>query len=398
VTQPDKDSPSPEWISSLRARFVTEREVDNALTRKLENRSGPGYQPVPLDELVDGVSALIRSNGDSSFEIADAYWLPGGASKLQMAFTVRWNQSDATSEPSRMVLRTETAESLHTTSRRREFELLSALNGVIPVPTAYWVDHDATHLPYPGLVTEFADGVSKPTDTQSGVSGLGTRLPPALREKLAPQFVERLARLHTFDFRAENLRTFDIPDAGRQNAIWAINWWDRVWEEDADEDVPLVALASAWLRKNAPAVDQLSVVHGDYRTGNYLFTEHDSRINAWLDWELARIGDRHQDLAWSTSNAFATYDENGRNLLVSGLLTEEEFFEAYERASGLSVDQKSVHYYKVFNAYAMVVMTLATSYRVARNGKSHQDVLLSWLLGVGYMLMDDMRRLIENGS
>jgi len=42
-------------------------------------------------------------------------------------------------------------------------------------------------------------------------------------------------------------------------------------------------------------------------------------------------------------------------------------------------------------------MTLGTSYRVALNGKSHQDILLSWLLGVGYMLMDEMRDLIEQG-
>jgi len=61
------------------------------------------------------------------------------------------------------------------------------------------------------------------------------------------------------------------------------------------------------------------------------------------------------------------------------------------------VDRKSLHYYQVFNAYAMVGMTLGTSYRVARNGKSHQDVLLAWLLGVGYMLLDEMRDLIEKG-
>ena len=43
----------------------------------------------------------------------------------------------------------------------------------------------------------------------------------------------------------------------------------------------------------------------------------------------------------------------------------------------------------------MIGMTLGTSYRVARNGKSHQDILLTWLLGVGYMLLDEVRVLIE---
>ena len=29
---------------------------------------------------------------------------------------------------------------------------------------------------------------------------------------------------------------------------------------------------------------------------------------------------------------------------------------------------------------------------------THQDVLVTWLIGIGYMLMDDMRELIEQGA
>ena len=159
-----------------------------------------------------------------------------------------------------------------------------------------------------------------------------------------------------------------------------------------------MALASSWLHKHAPAVDRLSIVHGDFRTGNYLFDEPTLTISTWLDWELARIGDRHQDLAWSTSKAFSTMTEDGKTVLISGLMPENEFLEAYEKASGLKVDIKALHYYQVFNAYSMIAMTLGTSYRVAKNGKSHQDILLAWLLGVGYMLMDEMRGLIEKGA
>ena len=38
------------------------------------------------------------------------------------------------------------------------------------------------------------------------------------------------------------------------------------------------------------------MTHGDYRTGNYLFDEESGKITALLDWELARIGDFHEDL------------------------------------------------------------------------------------------------------
>jgi len=48
------------------------------------------------------------------------------------------------------------------------------------------------------------------------------------------------------------------------------------------------------------------------------------RISAWLDWELGRLGDRHQDLAWTTSRAFGSVDVNG-DFLVCGLMPEKEF-------------------------------------------------------------------------
>ena len=386
----DKDRPAPEWISEMRRKFTTERAIDEAMTRKLERRSGPAYTPLTLDAIVDGLRNLIASHTDEKFQIKSARWLSGGASKLQVAFTLEKGPTQQ-----RMVVRLEPAESLHETSRLREFEMVRALQGTIPIPGVYWVDHDACYLPYPGLVYEFSPGVTKPSNAASGVSGLGTRMPPEFRKPLGEQFVRDLARLHTFDFRKADLPSFDVPALGKQNSVWAVGWWDRVWEEDSDEQIPLVSLTRAWLRQNAPSVDHLSVVHGDFRVGNFLFDEGDRRITAWLDWELTRIGDRHQDLAWSTSRAFGSFAEDGSTFLVSGLVPEDKFFESYEKASGLSVNMNSLRYYQVFNAYSMAAMTLATSYRVARNGKSHQDVLLTWLLGVGYMILDDIRQLIE---
>jgi len=173
-----------------------------------------------------------------------------------------------------------------------------------------------------------------------------------------------------------------------------VNWWERVWEEDCQEDAPMMRLAAAWLRRNMPSVDKPAIVHADFRVGNFLFTEPDNRISAWLDWELGRIGDPHQDIAWTTSRAFGSYDERGR-FLVCGLIPEEDFYQHYERASGRRIDQRALHWYKVMNAYSMVTLTLSTGYRIACNGKTHQDVLVTWLMGISYMLMDELRNLIE---
>jgi aminoglycoside phosphotransferase (APT) family kinase protein len=391
----DKNAPSPEWIASLRKRYPTEREIDRVLTRKLERRAGPGYSPLPLTTLVAGVQSLVRAHYDEPFEISDARWLSGGASKVQMAFTLSWKRPGVGRELTPMVLRMEPSESIVETSRLREFQLIKAFEGIVPVPPAFWCDSDGSHLPYPALIYGFAPGVTKPSSAVSGVTGLGTRLPAELRPRLAPQFVEHLARIHTRDFRDATLTVFDVPEPGTQCAEWGVNWWERTWEEDTGEEEPLMSMAVGWLRRNMPRLRQPTIVHADYRVGNFLFTEENARISAWLDWELGRIGDRHQDLAWTTSRAFGHYDEDGRTYLVCGLMPEDAFFEAYERASGLTIDPKAVHWYKVYNDYSMCVLTLATGYRIARNGKTHQDVLVSWLMGIGYLLLDEMRVLIE---
>lgn len=396
---PDKRLPTAAWIGELRQRFPTEREIDRVLTRKLQRRAGPGFKPLALDTLVDGVRALLDAELSTPYELRDARWLSGGASKLQMAFTLEWQHPQDGLSCTAMVLRMEPSESIVETSRKREFQLIRAMAGIVPVPPVYWCDSEGEYLPYPALIYGYVPGVTKPSAAASGVSGLGTQLPAALRKQLAPQFVAHLAKIHTTDVTGRGLDAFDIPAVGTaQCAEWGLNWWERVWEEDSDEDVPLMRLAAAWLRAHLPLLDRAVIVHSDYRLGNFLFTEPDAQISAWLDWELGRIGDRHQDLAWTTSRAFGSLAEDGTTFLTSGLLPEAEFIAGYEQATGLTVNAQTLHWYKVYNAYMMACLSLATGFRAASGGKTHQDVLVTWLIGIGPMLLDEMRSLIEQGS
>ncbi len=393
----DKSRPSAEWIAQLRARFPTEREIDRVLTRKMERRAGPGYSPQPLERLVEGVRSLVAANVTTPFEIGEARWLSGGASKLQMAFTLSWTPPDAHRRiTTPMVLRMEPSESIVETSRLREFQLIRAMEGTVPVPPVYWCDAEGAYLPYPALIYGFAQGVTRPSNAVTGVSGLGTQLPADLRAKLAPQFLDHYARIHNFDVRGKGLDAFQVPEAGTtQCAEWNLNWWERVWEEDSDEDVPLLRLAIAWLRQNLPVMDRAGVVHADYRVGNFLFTEHDSKISAWLDWELGLIGDRHQDLAWTMSRAFGGLAEDGKTFLTCALIPEEEFVARYEEASGLSVNPMTLRWYKIYNGVVLATIARATGYRIAHGGKTHQDVLTAWLIGITSMALDDLRRFLE---
>jgi len=393
----DKNHPSQEWIEQLRKRFPCETEIDRVLTRKMRRRAGPPYSPVPLQTLVKGAEALIRSELTDDFEISEARWLSGGASKLQMAFTLRWNQPGVGRTATPMVLRMEPSESIVETSRLREYQIIKAMEGVVPVPPAYCIDPEGAFLPYPAIIYGFAVGVIKPSASSSAVTGVGTHIPPDLRPVLGGQFVDHLARIHTFDWtRSPHLSAFDRPKVATTETVdWQLNCWERIWEEDANEDVPLMRLAMSWLRANRPVADKVSVVHGDYRTGNFLFTEHDNRITAWLGWELAHLGDRHEDISWATSITFGCMAEDGKTFLVGGFMPKQAFYDAYEDASGLSIDRKRMQFFDILSTYKIANIVLATGSRVARNGKTHQDVLVTWLSGVSYLVMNDLRTQLE---
>jgi len=393
----DKDAPTPEWIAALRQRFPCEPEIDRILTRKLERRTGPGYRPQSLTDIITGTASLIRAAHGGTFEIGRARWLAGGASKLQVAFDLDWEHPQRGRETTRMVVRMEPAASLVESSRLREFQIIRAMRDVVPVPTAYWVDEAGAHLPYPAIVYGFVDGVTKPGDATSQATGMATVMAPRWRESLGPQFVDTLARIHRAPIDAAALGAFEVPAPGTQSIERALNHWERVWEEDADEDVPLMRFACAWLRANMPVCARPVVVHGDYRVGNFLFTEHDARFSAVLDWEMARIGDPHFDLAWAVNPAYGHPAEDGRGLLVGGFMPEAAFIEAYERAAGIDVDPRSLFYYKVFCGWLQGVIALGTGWRVAHGGKTHQDALVAWIVGIAPKLLAELRDLLERG-
>jgi len=392
-------APSAAFIEAIRARFPVEQEIDRTLTRKMRHRAGPGYSALPLDRLIDGTRALIETQIGKDFRLSNARWLQGGASKLQMAFDLDWTEpKSARRATTPMVLRMEPPEAIVETSRRREMEMLQLMDGIVPVPPCYWIDAEGEYLPHPALVYGFANGVTKPKARPSQqVTGIGTNFGPELRPILAAQFVKDMAAVHTVPAaRLATLKSFDAAETGSNASVMRqVNWWRRVWEEDRPEDVPIVDVAYRWLIQNAPPLDHVSAVHGDFRAGNFLFSEEERRITAWLDWELAVLGDRHQDLTWACGAHFGHYAEDGKSFLACGLLPAEELYRRYEEASGLPVDPKRLRYYRVYNDFASTVHMLATAWRVANHGKTHQDVVVAWLAMIGNVIVGKLRETLE---
>jgi aminoglycoside phosphotransferase (APT) family kinase protein len=354
--------------------------IARLLDRKRERvaRAGP-YTPFTDDAVRTLLESFLarRRPGDT---VAGVARMGGGASKEQFAFTLRGTGGDT-----RYILRMDPLQAVCETDRRREFEALNAMAGIVPAPPVEWLDTDGEHFGRPAVIMGFVPGVIKPVAKNAGpnVTGIGTSFDEELRTKLAPHFLAHLARVQNHDWRSAELPSFDVPDADPyQPARWQLNWWSRVWREDAVQAMPVAALAERWLRANLPACPEPVLVHGDYRTGNFLFDEDSGEITALLDWEFVHLGDHHEDLGWMLQDLYSTWQDGVE--YVCGLYPRGEFVAEYERLSGRHVDPATLRWYEIFCAWKTMAIVLATGVRAARDGHNHQDSMLSWLAPVGY--------------
>lgn len=390
-----RQNPTAEFIADIRQRYPVETELDTAYTRKMNKRSQGEYKKYSLDKTEKQLTQCLSGLFGSDVFITDLSRLAGGASQEQYSFSIKIKKNSSHLTEKKLVLRREPNESICAADRLREYQLMKAANKCLPVPKPYFVDREGEVFGRPALISEFANGVQKPSLSTGNVTGIGVNFPRSLREKLAPQFVKILASIHTIDLNANDFSAFTVPEIETTNGTeLLINSLARVWNEDYIEQVPLLSVAELWLRRNKPPLDHVSVVHGDYRSGNFLFDEASAQITAILDWELGFMGDRHADLAWALFEPFGSRGENGE-FLCCGLMERDEFIAAYEDASGLPVDPIRLKYYTVLNLWRAILLSLASGPRAANGAKTHQDIVLTWVAGVAYPLLETMRVILE---
>ncbi|WP_043110190.1 phosphotransferase family protein [Polycyclovorans algicola] len=380
----DKRYFSDAQIAAIRCKWTVERTIDECLTRKLERRRGDDYALPALPDLTARLSAWMQAEISPGAYAENLKRIPGGGSKEMFFFDlVDGNQRQ------RRVLRMNPGESIVETHRLREFQVMKAMHGVVPVPEMICVDADGGRLGQSALVCGFVSGVAKSKRPVKGgsVSGIGVGFPAELRAPLFEQFVDHLAAIHRFEWRGAALEAFDAPTPGTTEAVlWNLNSWRRIWEEDSLEDHPVITLAAQWLAANAPVCDDVRLVHNDYRNGNFLFDDDSAQITAILDWEMAHLADVHEDLAWVLFPGFASADDNGAPL-VCGLAPRQDFLARYQAASGITPDPARLAYYEIFNTFKLAVLGTASNARAAADRQSHLDVMMNFSTGLGYVTL-----------
>jgi aminoglycoside phosphotransferase (APT) family kinase protein len=111
--------------------------------------------------------------------------------------------------------------------------------------------------------------------------------------------VQTLAALHEVDPQAVGLG--DYGRAGnyfeRQTGVW-IKQYRAAETQRIDAMEALIDWLPAHCPANTPDMQQVSLVHGDFRIDNLIFAGDTPRVRAILDWELSTLGNPLADLAY----------------------------------------------------------------------------------------------------
>ncbi|MEK6608273.1 MAG: phosphotransferase family protein [Myxococcota bacterium] len=282
-----------------------------------------------LTALAKRIEAHVGAATGAPAAVSTIARLPGGA--CQELFRV--DLATAGFE-GRVVLRSDAPRSLPgSIDRRQEFRVIeAALAAGVRTPRVQWLTEGLVRDGAHAYFMDWADG-----------EAIGRRVVrnaelEAARAKLPAELGAELARIHSITpARAPQLFPSVVADAAADRIRFARAMIDRLREPH-----PALEFALRWLSSHAPATREVVLLHGDFRTGNFMVTP--LGLAAVLDWEFSHWGAPAEDLAWISLRdwRFGRLDRP-----VGGFGAREPFYDAYERESGRRVDRRDVRWWEI---------------------------------------------------
>ena len=300
--------------------------------------------------LTQQLEAYLSRIWEQPVQVQDMSRIPGGASRETYRFDARLGD-----QTRHLILRRDPVGSLIDTDRRLEFLAFRSFHGTgLPVPEAVALEEEGAELERPFFIMGRIDGGKAQSPFSEPPYGEHARA-------IGQQFFSHLGTIARADPFA--LPISEFAPAPALDSCWSreLDYWEGVINEDEEHPQPIVRAALRRLRlAPPPPAQKLSVVHGDYRTGNFM---HDGagKIIALLDWEMAHIGDPLEDLGWAIEPLWC-YGETDR---VSGMLPREEAIAIWETASGLKLDPQAFAWWELFASVkgAAIWISAAKEYR-----------------------------------
>jgi aminoglycoside phosphotransferase (APT) family kinase protein len=293
---------------------------------------------------------LAEKLGARDLSVHDLARIPGGASRETYRFVARYGGHER-----KLILRRDPTASLIETERSTEYRAYEAFHKLgLPVPEPVALELGVTALERPFFVM---------SEVENAFVGQILALDPygAHRDRIGQQFWSNLGRIAGADPVALGLSDFE----GAKNVAecWhhEVARWEKVIDEDEAGPEPIARAAIRWLKRNPPPPAQkIAVVHGDYRSGNFLY-DANGDIRAILDWEMAHLGDPLEDLGWALDPLWAHHDPSR----PAGTLRRAEAIALWEKASGLKADPAALFWWEIFASVKGLAIWISAAHEYA---------------------------------
>jgi aminoglycoside phosphotransferase (APT) family kinase protein len=299
--------------------------------------------------------------------------IPGGASRE--TYRLRLNVGG---ETRRIIVRRDPPSSLIDTERALEYRTYeAAYRAGIPVPEPILLEEDTAVLERPFSI------MAEVTGCESAVPNLALPEYDGVRDTIARKKWTLLGDLASRDIGT--LAVTDFMEIPEHPARRELDYWAGVVRADALTRQPVAEATIRWLERHLPEPSgELCLVHGDYRSGNFLYNSA-GEIPALLDWEMAHIGDPLEDLAWSLDPLWAWPEQT----LAGGLLPRTDAIELWKAASGFKVDPVAFRWWQVFASLKGLAIWISSTEDFAR-GATKEPILAI----AGWLMSDRQNRIL----
>lgn len=181
---------------------------------------------------------------------------------------------------------------------RPQFRIMKTLaDSDVPVPRMRWFEEDRSLLGSPFYIMDQVSGEVPADNPPYHKEGWLMDQEPVLRRRIWLDGVATMAKIHRLNYRDYDLAFLDEPDRGPTPIEQHIN----LYEQHIDwglprQRFPLLDTTLGWLRDNLPVTEPTALTWGDARISNLIF--QGGHCVAVLDWEMARLGNPVQDIAY----------------------------------------------------------------------------------------------------
>ena len=272
---------------------------------------------------LDALARVVERAVGEPVDIEGLRRCSGGASRETWAL----DAIDAHRHVHPLVLRRDPAGQTSGAGRATEYAVLAAAGGAgVPAPRVRALLEQDDGLGA-GFLMDRVEGETIPRRI------LRDDAFAAARSRLAAQCGAIAAQIHAVDPASLPL---NVLTAGEQVDI------QRSLLDAFDEPHPALELGLRWLDEHTPAPTEPTLVHGDFRNGNFVIGA--DGIRAVLDWELAHLGDPVEDLGWLCVKSWRF---GHADRIVGGFGSLDDLLGAYSRASGVTVEEDALRFWVV---------------------------------------------------